>query len=225
MDVRTLRLQPRAVLGKKVKALRRQGIVPVHVYGKGTEPMSLQVDNQVLQRALDVAGTNVPLSVEVDGQDGESLCFVREVQRHPVNEGLLHVDFLSVDVSETVTAEVPVVVVGAAPAAQEMGGTLLQLLQSILVESLPMNVPASFEVDVSGLDDFEKGIFVRDLAVSADVTFVTEPDELVARVSAPRIEVEEVEEALEEELEEGEVEGEEGEPTTAEGDSPESSEQ
>ena len=141
MDVQSLKLQPRAVIGKKVKALRRQGIVPVHMYGKGTEPLALQVENQVLQRVLTIAGTNIPLSVEVDGKEGDSLCFVREVQRHPVTEGLLHVDFMSVDVTETVQAEVPIVISGNAPAVLEMGGTLLQPLQSLLVESLPMNIP------------------------------------------------------------------------------------
>ena len=217
MDVQSLKLQPRAVIGKKVKALRRQGIVPVHMYGKGTEPLALQVENQVLQRVLTIAGTNIPLSVEVDGEEGDSLCFVREVQRHPVTEGLLHVDFMSVDVTETVQAEVPIVISGNAPAVLEMGGTLLQPLQSLLVESLPMNIPPSFEVNVSQLDDFEKGIFVRDVASAAEVTMVTDPDELIARVSAPRIEVDEVEAEPEEDVEEGDEEGEGEEAAAQEG--------
>ena len=209
MDVQSLRLQPRSVLGKKVKILRRQGLVPVHMYGKGTEALALQVEGRTLQRALSAVGGNVPLSVEVDGREGESICFVREVQRHPVTESLLHVDFMSVDVTETIQAEVPVVLSGNAPAAIQMGGTLLQPLQTLLVESLPMSIPGSYEVDVSGLDDFEKGIFVRDLPPTADVTVVTDPDELIARVSAPRIEAEEEVSEEEEGLEEGE-EGEEG---------------
>jgi large subunit ribosomal protein L25 len=224
MDVQSLKLQPRAVIGKKVKALRRQGIVPVHMYGKGTEPLALQVENQVLQRVLTIAGTNIPLSVEVDGEEGDSLCFVREVQRHPVTEGLLHVDFMSVDVTETVQAEVPIVISGNAPAVLEMGGTLLQPLQSLLVESLPMNIPPSFELDVSQLDDFEKGIFVRDVAAAADVTMVTDPDELIARVSAPRIDVEDVAAEAEEGVEEGDEEGEGEEDAAGEGASAEASE-
>lgn len=217
MDVLSLKLEPRSVTGKKVKALRRNGVVPVHVYGKGTEPMALQVESQVLQRMLTRVGTNVPLSVEIEGRKGENLCFVREVQRHPVTENLLHVDFMSVDVTQTVRAEVPLVLVGSPPAVRELGGTLLQPLQSLLVESLPMNVPASFEVDVNGLENFEMGIFVRDLEVGTGVSMVTDPDELVARVGAPRIEVEEVAEE-EEELEEGAEEGEEegGEPAASE---------
>ena len=111
-------------------------------------------------------------------------------------------DFLRVDVAQTIRADVPVVLAGTAPAVRQLGGTVLQPLQNILVEALPLDVPVSFEVDLSDLDDFEKAIYVRDISVEANVTVVTDPDEMIARVGPPRIEVEEVEE------EEGE--GEEG---------------
>ena len=213
MDVPSIKLSPRTVTGKKVKRLRLQGIIPVHVYGRDLGPSSLQAEDNVLQRILPSVGTNVPLSVEVEGEKGESVCFVREVQRHPVTEALLHVDFMRVDVSRTLQAEVPIVLVGMAPAVRQLGGTLLQPLQNILVESLPMNIPASIELDVSGLEDFEMSIYVSDVTVDPAVTLVTDPNELIARVSAPRIEIEE---EAEEEIEEVE-EGEEGEATTEEG--------
>ena len=212
MDVQTLRLSKRQVTGKKVKRLRRKGIVPVHMYGSGTEALSLQTDALELQQLLPRVGTNVPLQIELEGAAGENICFVREVQRHPVTEDILHVDFLRVDVSQTIQAEVPVNVVGQAPAVGELNGTLLQQLQTILIEALPMNVPASLDVDVSGLDDFEKAVYVSDVTVGSSVTVITGADEMIARVSAPRIEVEEVaeeEEDLEGEGEEGAEEGEE----------------
>ena len=207
MDVQTLRLSRRNITGKKVKRLRRAGVVPVHMYGSGTEALSLQTNALELQQLLPRVGTNVPLQIELEDAAGENICFVREVQRHPVTEEILHVDFLRVDVSQTIQAEVPITVVGAAPAVSELNGTLLQQLQSLLIEALPMNVPASLDVDVSGLDDFEKAVYVSDVAVDSRVTVITGADEMVARVSAPRIEVEEV--AEEEEIE-GEGEGEEG---------------
>ena len=218
MDVLSIKLSPRAVTGKKVKRLRRDGIVPVHVYGRDLAPAALQVEAQVLRRILPQVGTNVPLSVEIDGQKGENICFVREVQRHPVTEEPLHVDFMRVDVARTIRSGVPVVLLGTAPAVRDMGGTLLQPLQTILVESLPMNVPASIDVDVYDLDDFEKGIYVSDVSVDSSVTILTDPNELIARVSAPRIEaeIEEEEEVAEgEEAETGEAESAppDGEPT------------
>ena len=200
MAITKLKLSPRTVTGKKVKRLRRQDIVPVHLYGKEIDSLALQSEDLVLRRILPSVGTNIPLSVEVEGKKGENICFVREVQRHPVTEELLHVDFMRVDVSQTIQAEVPVVLVGNAPAVREMGGVLLQPLQRVVVEALPMNVPASFEVDISILDDFERGIFVRDLPVDPNVTIVTDANEMITRVSPPIIEVEaeEGEEAPEE---------------------------
>lgn len=216
MDVLSLKLSPRTITGKKVKSLRRQGMVPVHVYGTTLPPLALQAEAQVLRKVLPRVGTNVPLSVETDGEQGESLCFVREVQRHPVTEDVLHVDFMRVDVSRTIRSEVPVFLSGTAPAVRDMGGTVLQPLQTILVESLPMNVPASFHLDISELDDFEKGVYVRNVSVDPNVTVITDLDELLARVASPRIEVEEV--TVEEEGIEGEEGVEDGE-APAEGES------
>ena len=217
MDVVTLKLSARSVTGKKVKRLRRDGTVPVHVYGRGIESNVFQAEAQVLRRVLPQVGTNIPLSLELDGETGENICFVREVQRHPVTEDVLHVDFLRVDVSRVIQAEVPITLTGAAPAVRELGGTLLQPLLSLLIEALPMNVPASLDVDVSDLDDFDKGVYVRDIALASTVTLITAPEDLIARVSPPRIEVEE--ETVAEEAEFDLEEGAEGEPPDAEAES------
>ena len=93
MDALTLTAIPRTVTGKKVKALRRDGVVPIHMFGRGIESQSLQAEERVLGVVLPQAGTNVPITIDVDGEDSENVCFVRQVQRHPVSEALLHVDF------------------------------------------------------------------------------------------------------------------------------------
>lgn len=188
MESETLALSRRSVLGKKVKRLRRQDITPAHMYGSGIEAQALQGDGAALRRLLPRVGTNIPVSVQVEGSDAENICFVREVQRHPVTEDVLHIDFIRVDVTQTISAEVPITLTGVAPATQQ-GGTLLQPLTTLLVEALPMNIPASIEADVSGLDDFEKSIVVSDITVAANVTVLTDSDEFVARVSPPRVEV------------------------------------
>ncbi len=211
MDTPTITLSPRTVIGKKVKQLRREGVVPVHVYGWDIDAMSLQVEVQTINKVLPAVGSNIPLTVEIDGRKGESVCFVREVQRHPVTDAVLHVDFLRVNVSQTIRAEVPIILIGNAPAVRDEGGTLLQPLQNVLVEALPMNVPASIEADVSDLDDFEKGVYLRDLTLDANVTVITDLDEMIARVAPPRVVEEELEEGLE-----GEEGAEEGEGPTGE---------
>ena len=207
MEAHTLSLSQRTVTGKKVKQLRRQGILPVHMYGSGIDSQSLQAEASDLRRLLPRVGTNIPVSVKVDGSDDENICFVREVQRHPVTEDLLHIDFIRVDVTQTISAEVPITLVGSAPATQR-GGTLLQPLTTLLVEALPMNIPANIEADISDLDDFEKSIVVSDIVVGDNVTVLTDSDEFVARVSPPRVEAEDIFDVSdEEEGEEGDEEG------------------
>ncbi len=210
MEVASVQLSPRMITGKKVSRLRRQGIVPVHVYGMDRDPQSLQVEAQVLRRLLPRVGTNVPVSVAVDGEDGESICFVREVQSHPVTDDIVHVDFMRVEASRRIQVEVPIVLEGVAPATHLMDGTLVQQLQVLVVEGLPMEIPESVTVDVSVLEDFEQSVHVSDLSVDPRVTIVSSLDEMVCRVLAPRlVEEEEVVKVAEEEIEEG-VEAAEG---------------
>ena len=213
MDGLTLTAVSRTVTGKKVKVLRRGGVVPIHMFGRGIESQSLQADSRTLSVVLPQAGTNVPITIDVDGQDGDNVCFVRQVQRHPVSEALLHVDFQRVDISRKVSAEVPLLLEGVSLAVEEMEGTLLQTLSSISVEALPMSMPASFTVDVSILDDFDKTIRVATLQTDEDVTILNDGEEMIATVVRPRVEEEEVPddeelEGLEEEGVEGEEDGE-----------------
>ncbi len=212
MDLQTLKLDRRTVIGKKVKQLRRQGIIPVHLYGAAMGPENLQVEDLTLNRLLLQVGSNIPVSVEYEGQGDEKVCFVREVQRHPVTDEVIHVDFLRVDVSQTVSAEVPLVISGTSLAVSEMAGTLLQNVQSLLIEALPMNMPAEIPVEISGLVDFDASILVRDVSVPGNVTVLNDPDDTIARVAPPRLETETFDE-------EGEgVEGEEAEGAEGEGD-------
>ena len=210
MDLQTLKLDRRTVIGKKVKRLRQRGVIPVHIYGADMGPENLQVDDNTLNRLLLQVGSNIPVSVEYEGQGDEKVCFVREVQRHPVTEEVIHVDFLRVDVTQTVSAEVPLVLTGSSLAVTEMAGTLLQNVQSLLIEALPMNMPAEVTVDISSLVDFDASIQVSDAFVPGDVTVLNDPDDTIARVAPPRLETE-IEEEEGEEVEGEEGEGEEGE--------------
>ena len=216
MDTLALTLSPRDVTGKKVRALRRQGKVPVHFYGRGVDSLALQVELAALRRVLSQSGGNVPVTVSIDGQDGENICFVRDTQRHPVTEELLHVDFLRVDVTRIVRAEVPVILDGEPSAVRDLGGTLLQPFSTLEVEALPMDMPQAFHLDVTGLEDFEASMRIGDIAVADNVTILRDPGEMIARVAPPRVEEEpELEEEEDLELAEGEegeaVEGEEAE--------------
>ena len=209
METPTVTLSPRTVTGKKVRFLRRDGMVPVHFYGRGVDSLALQVQAATLRRVITSAGANVPVKVNIDGRDGEEICFIRDAQRHPVSEDLLHLDFYRVDIDRVVRAEVPVILDGEAPAVRNLGGVLLQPFNSLEVEALPLDMPAAFHVDVSGLEDFEAAVRIGDIKIAREVTILRDDQEVVARVAAPRIEeevVEELEEGVEGEAAEGEEE-------------------
>lgn len=210
-----IKLSNRSISGKKVANLRREGIMPVHLYGGDSGPLSLQGDSAEINKLLPRVGLNIPVSVVVeDGETGE-ICFVREVQRHPLTQDILHVDFLRVDVKSKITASVPIEVIGDSPAVRLLGGTLIQNMQSINVEALPLNVPEKITVDITSIEDFETAIHISDISVEGDISITNPSDALVARVAPPRIELEPVSDEVPEDAE-GEVEGEQDGETDSE---------
>jgi large subunit ribosomal protein L25 len=200
-----LEVSPREVLGKKVKQLRREGVIPANVYGHGLESVSIQVAKDDLVHLLRTAGRNEIVYLRLDPDESGRPAFVRLVQRNPVTDAILHVDFYQISLKEKVRMEVPVSLVGAAPAEQTYGGTLLHSLDRITVEGLPTEIPSVIEVDVSGLTEIDAAIHVRELNIPGEVTVLTDPEQVVAKIAPPQVErveeevVEEVEAAVEEE--------------------------
>lgn len=210
-----IKLSNRSISGKKVANLRREGIMPVHLYGGDSGPLSLQGDSAEINKLLPRVGLNIPVSVVVEGGGAGEICFVREVQRHPLTQDILHVDFLRVDVKSKITASVPIEVIGDSPAVRLLGGTLIQNMQSINVEALPLNVPEKITVDITSIEDFETAIHISDISVEGDISITNPSDALVARVAPPRIELEPVSDEVPEDAE-GEVEGEQDGETDSE---------
>lgn len=188
---------PRSVLGKKVKVLRRQGMTPANIYGHGLPSQAVQVPTPDLARTIRVVGLNTMLQLHVEGEKKSRPAFVRHVQRDSITDEFLHVDFYQVSLKEKIRLEVPLVIVGEAPAVSVHQGILLQSVNVITMEGLPTDLPPHIEVDVSGLAEIDDAIHVKDLEVSPDVTLLVDPELVVAKVAAPRL----AEEAVEEEVE------------------------
>ena len=196
MDNLNITVEKRDILGKKVSNLRKVGITPLHLYGSGIDPQSLQCDTVELSKIISQAGTNIPVTVKVSGSKDDSLCFIREIQYHPVTDRLIHVDFFRVDVEKSVRAEVPIILEGTSPAVRSAGGTLLQPLQTVTVEALPLNVPASLTLQADLLVDFETKLYVSDITVDSSIQIINDSEELVASVVAPRVEREGFDESI-----------------------------
>jgi large subunit ribosomal protein L25 len=211
-----LHVEPREVLGKKVRVLRSRGLTPANVYGHRVQSQALQADTATLTQLLRTAGRNVIIDLHVEGETKARPVVVRGAQRDPVNDKLLHVDFYQVSLREKMRAEVPLVLVGEAPAVSAHGGILLQGLDTVTVEALPGDIPSSIEVDVSSLAELDAGLFVKALVLDPKIQVLTDPELVVAKVAAPRLAAEVEEELAEEEAVEEEAAEEEAAPAEEE---------
>jgi len=191
--------QLRDVTGHKVKQLRRQGLVPVVIYGQKSQPVQAQVDSSSLERLLQTGGATQ--LVELSMANGElHNVLIREVQRHPVRRNPIHVDFYTVNMLVKQQVRVPIVAVGHLPSSA-LGMVMIQSLSDVEIEALPSDIPAHIEVDISVLsgEDADR-ITVADLPALAGITYLDDAEESVFSLLASRTETE-----VEEAEEEGEV--------------------
>ena len=186
----SLAAEPRTVTGKKVNSLRRQGILPAVIFGNGRDSEAIQIsalDWEVLRRHH--VTRNTLLDLTVAGGKAQPV-LVQSFSEHPLTRKPTHVDFHVVKMSEELTVDVPVVLVGESTAVEKEGGTLLTLKESLHIRALPGDLPTAIEVDISSLTDFDMMIHVKDIAVPTGVQILTDAEEPVARVQAPRVETE-----------------------------------
>jgi len=196
-----LKATHRQVLGKKTRFLRRQGITPAHLYGHDVKSIALQCDTDKLQGLIAHAGRTRLVTLEVDGEKPRTV-FVREIQRDAISRELLHVDLYHVRRTEKIAFDVPIILVGEAPAMKFKGRMIVHGLNSLSVECLPTIVPPQIEVDITQLEDVEQAVHVKDIILDPEITVHEDPEQLVVKVSevAVKEEVEEVPEVEEEEV-------------------------
>jgi large subunit ribosomal protein L25 len=202
VDKLSLKLEPRSVTGKKVKNLRREGLVPASICGKGVPTETFQLDAKTFGQVYQKVGRSGLIDLEMPG--GTRSAFVRQVQINPVTRAPIHVDFRIVDLNVEMVADVPIVAVGENRLV-ERGEGVLQLPHATLhVRALPGDLPQNIEVDISKIEDFDTALHVRDLDLGDKVTVLTPEDETIATLTRSRMEAEAEEVA--EEAAEGEPE-------------------
>ena len=205
-------VQVREQTGKGVaRKLRAAGRIPGVLYGRGKEPRSLQLDPHEVERLLkrSDAGMNTLIDLTIEGDSaGRETVLVKELQRDPVGDVILHADLYVVDLTKTIEVEVPVHLTGTPVGVSVSGGILDHTLRDLLVECLPTAIPDAITLDVSGLE-IGDSVHVRDVQLPEGVTMRSDADLSIAGVAAPTVEEEETPEVAE--GEEGVVaEGEEG---------------
>ena len=211
MEDLRLKATHRMVLGKKTRFLRRQRITPAHLYGHGVRSVALQCDTNELVNLVAHAGKTRLVNLEVDGEKPKSV-FVREIQRDVITRELLHIDFYQIKRTEKIAVDVPIVLVGEAPALKFKGRMLVHGINSLSVECLPTNVPPQIDIDITQLEEVEQAIHVKDIVLDPEITVHADPEQMVVKISKVMVkeEVEEVPEVEEEALaeEEGEAKAE-----------------
>ncbi len=181
-------VEPRTVVRKGIKQLRRNGFVPLALYGGHIQARSLQAPERVLRAVLARAGhTHL---IRLNGGDGvNQIVVAREIQREPISGRLLHVDLQAISMKEKMTTEIPVVLRGTSPVVSRNEGLLIHGLDAVSVRLLPTDLIEEIEVDVSGLTELNQTIHVSDLQVSDKIEILTPADEMIAKVIAVKEEV------------------------------------
>ncbi len=186
-EAQKLTVRPRVVLGKKVGALRRKGVLPGVVFGGAGPSTPVETDMHAFELSYRRWGNTTLLSLAgLDG--GEVTALVHDVSRDPVSRQMLHVDFARVSLTEKTHADVPLHFVKESPAVRGLGAVLLHALSEVTVEAFPQDMPRSIDVDLSGLQEIDDAIFVRDLVIDATtLRILNDPEELVRKVPHPRL--------------------------------------
>lgn len=212
MDRIKLTVEERKLVGKKVKKLRAEGLIPANVFGKDIKSESIQLPGKEFQKILSEAGETALIDVKVGDKVFTTL--IHRVQREPRHDSIIHVDFHKVNLKEKITAAVPVVLKGEAPITKSGEGLLLQTLNEVEVECLPTDIPQHIVVDAGKLTEVGQTVHVKNLKVDKDkVEIKNDPEEVV--VSVQTAEMKEVVEETPVSPEEVEATAEKGEEVEA----------
>ncbi|OGE76204.1 MAG: hypothetical protein A3C85_02195 [Candidatus Doudnabacteria bacterium RIFCSPHIGHO2_02_FULL_48_21] len=184
-----IQAQARTVLGKQNSKLRKQGIIPAILYGRGKQSQAIQVSSKQFDKIYRQAGENTLVNLKIDGGK-ETKVLIHDVAKHYMKNEAVHVDFYEVDLTKKIHAKVPLEFVGLAPAVKELGGIFMKIVTEVEVESLPSDLPHKIEINVESLKTFEDAIRISDIKVKGDVKILGNAEDMIASVQAPRTEEE-----------------------------------
>lgn len=186
----TLDASLRQVKGSKVKQLRKMGIIPANVFGKGIESVSVQLNEINFRKIYDQAGETSVVDLKIDDQAPRPI-LIGNIAFDPIGGGLHHVDLRQVDLKEKIVTHIPITFIGESTAVKEFNATIVESLEEIEVEALPTDLPESVEVDISTLVNIDDNITVGDLKLGDKIEILTDPSILIVSAQAVTEEVEE----------------------------------
>ena len=188
MDKQVLTAQIRETIGRKVKTLRKEGIIPANVYGKKVKSQAIQVALPEFKKIFAEVGETGLVTLKIGGAKGEDRAvLVSNVQYDPVSDLPVHIDFRQVDLKEKITAEVAVELTGVSPAEKGGVGTVVKYIDEIEVEALPMDLPEKFVIDISTLTEVDQAVYVKDLSFDkSKVEVKVDAETIIVKVEPPQ---------------------------------------
>ena len=181
-----IKAEVRSVVGRKVKNLRKQGLTPATIYGKGIDSVSVQFATAEVEKMYENVGESTLVTLNLDKENLPIL--FRNPQYHPVEGNLIHIDCYKVNLKEKISTMVPLEFVGESQSVKD-GNTLVTVTDEIEIEALPADLPENIEVDLSVLDNLEATITVADLKIDiSKLEILTDAEQLIAKVEEPRAE-------------------------------------
>lgn len=183
-----LSVKPRTVIGKQVRALRREGWIPLNIYGAHVAARNMQAEERALRAVLSKAGKNRLIHLDM-GDGGQHVVITREIQREPISGKYWHVDLQEISLTEKMEINIPVVLRGAAPITKSGEGLLIHGLEAVTVRVLPTDLIPEIAVDVSGLASVGDTIHVSDLKLADEIEILTNPEEMLAKIIPVKEEV------------------------------------
>lgn len=172
--------------GKKTKSIKKMGGVPAVVYGPGVKNASIEVDEKEFKKVFQKAGESSLVELFIDGEKEKRPVLIHEIQRDPVSDKTIHIDFFQASLKEEVEVAIPLFFEGSAPAEKDLGGTVMKNILEIEVKALPQNLPHEIIVNIDSLKTFQDHILIKDLIVPANVQVLKKPDAIVVSVLAPQ---------------------------------------
>ena len=195
-------------IGRGLSQLRKEGYIPAILYGQKAENIPLKVNKKEFKEIYNKVGESELIKLEIiTNKDKESkderVVLIHDIQKDPITDEFIHIDFYQVRMDKPITVEVPLVFTGESPAVKNEGGVLVKNIKSVEVEALPLDLPKEIEVDISSLKTFDDNIYIKDIKLPSKVKINADPEEVVASVVPSK---EEVPEVTEEKVEEAKPE-------------------
>ena len=191
----------RTETGRKTDVLKYNDRIPAVVYGHKVKNILLDVDYKDFQKILREAGESSLVELDIDGDKEKRPVLVHEIQKDPVSDRYIHVDFFQADLKEEVEVKVPLIFEGTSLAVKDLGGTLVKNISELEIKALPQNLPHEIKVSIDSLNTLEDSILVKDLILPKDVKVMAKPEETVVSVSGPSKVEEDLAETIEEKVE------------------------